>query len=449
MDTREIRFRGGVGTVCSKQVGTTDPTEDYLRELHDALAHLRDLPLRESHPLCQIIEHRSPITTAQLQRHLLQAIEELRPPDLVAPDAPRARRYRYLKLRYVDGASLDRVNAELGLGERQARREGRAALQELGVLLQQSLATSSDTVNIAQTGRDDTTEKPRRILMEAPASADLESELMQVEAEPHLQVIDLAAAVYDAVDLLRPLAAKHTISIDPPSITCTINIMASRSILRQVLLNAVGYFLGDGRSPRLDLIVSPGGSDAELRIDIVGSEGAFQEMGPPLAHANYPPPLLAARHLIESQDGILRLIPSSGSVSGAHLVFLTVQSPLVLIVDDNLDLGRLFRRFLRGRGFRLVQAQNAYRAHDLARALSPDVILLDLMMPVRDGWDLFNALRHDPETANVPVVACSILPERDLALSLGATDFLAKPVTPESLLAVLDPYRRQRKSRMT
>jgi CheY-like chemotaxis protein len=60
------------------------------------------------------------------------------------------------------------------------------------------------------------------------------------------------------------------------------------------------------------------------------------------------------------------------------------------------------------------------------------------MMPGRDGWDLLGQFREHPVTQHVPVIICSILGQRDLAMALGAADFLRKPVTRQDLLAALD-----------
>jgi len=60
------------------------------------------------------------------------------------------------------------------------------------------------------------------------------------------------------------------------------------------------------------------------------------------------------------------------------------------------------------------------------------------MLPSVDGYEALQSLRSDPVTANVPVIVCTVLQQRDLALSLGATEFLAKPVTQGDLLAALD-----------
>lgn len=67
----------------------------------------------------------------------------------------------------------------------------------------------------------------------------------------------------------------------------------------------------------------------------------------------------------------------------------------------------------------------------------PDAIILDVMLPSADGYEALQTLRSDPITASIPVVVCTVLKQRDLALALGATDFLAKPATQGALLAAL------------
>jgi len=74
----------------------------------------------------------------------------------------------------------------------------------------------------------------------------------------------------------------------------------------------------------------------------------------------------------------------------------------------------------------------------LAEKLAPRTILLDVMMPEVDGWELLGRLSSHPVTADIPVVVCTILAQRDLALLMGASAFLRKPFTRGELLAVLD-----------
>src|SRR3712207_6869851 len=79
----------------------------------------------------------------------------------------------------------------------------------------------------------------------------------------------------------------------------------------------------------------------------------------------------------------------------------------------------------------------------MARALRPSAVLLDVMMPRMDGWAVLSALKADPELAEVPVVMVTVVQERGLAFSLGAVDYLNKPVRWDRLRRVLDRFRRE------
>jgi len=430
-----------------------DPVEDsveadvVLQELHDALTHLRELPFRRAHPLCRRLGLPTPISTADLQQQLLDTIEQLHPPPHVGADLPRWRRYRYLKLRYVEGAGLEGVVAELGISGRQARREHHLALQELAALLLRQSATARGVPAVPVLV--DEAVAPEHLhgheaqaARELAAPAALEAELLPLESAPRIESLDLPAAIEDALGLVSRLAANRSAVVEyvpggplPP-------VVATRTVLRQILLNILSYFINTESTVHLRVTAAETHGGVELHFSpIVPAVGA-SAAAPARAVAALAPALEAASRLAEGQEGVLQVDGSAARVTTVSLLLLTAQATFVLVVDDNPSLVRLFRRYVRGAGFRLAQARNGIRAQQLARAFQPDVILLDLMMPVQDGWDLFRALQGDAATATIPVVACSILPERELALSLGARDFLAKPVTPESLLAALEPFRR-------
>ncbi len=118
-------------------------------------------------------------------------------------------------------------------------------------------------------------------------------------------------------------------------------------------------------------------------------------------------------------------------------VQLPVAERTVLIVDDNRDVLELFSRYLSPHHYRVASAQTAAQALDLARRLQPHAITLDLMMPHQDGWDVLQMLLNQPDTCQIPILVCSVLQQKELALSLGATAFLEKPVTEPVLLATL------------
>jgi len=117
------------------------------------------------------------------------------------------------------------------------------------------------------------------------------------------------------------------------------------------------------------------------------------------------------------------------------------QAGLVLVVDDDPASRELLSRFVVRDGFAVRCAHDGEEGLRLAKQLRPTAILLDVMMPRMDGWSVLTALKADPELAEVPVVMVSIVQERALAVSLGAADYLIKPVQWQRLRNVLDRYR--------
>ena len=109
----------------------------------------------------------------------------------------------------------------------------------------------------------------------------------------------------------------------------------------------------------------------------------------------------------------------------------------ILIVDDEKCLVRLMRMNLEHDGFEVVEANNGAQAMDRLRASIPDLILLDVMMPDIDGWEVLQRLRNSPDTAGIPVIICSIFNDPKLAFSLGASAALPKPVRRDQLFEVL------------
>lgn len=101
----------------------------------------------------------------------------------------------------------------------------------------------------------------------------------------------------------------------------------------------------------------------------------------------------------------------------------------VLLVEDDTFIGRMYTKKLSDQGFDVVAATDGEHGLTLARETSPDIILLDIMLPKMDGWEVLNALKEDPNTATVPVVLLTNLGSEDdiqHGLNLGAIDYLIK-----------------------
>ncbi|MFN8633851.1 MAG: GAF domain-containing protein [Chloroflexota bacterium] len=114
--------------------------------------------------------------------------------------------------------------------------------------------------------------------------------------------------------------------------------------------------------------------------------------------------------------------------------------PAALVIDDDPATRDLLARFLRAEGFGVVVAASGEEGLQIARAQRPALITLDILMPGLDGWSVLSTLKSNPDTADIPVVMLTILDDRDLGFSLGATDYLTKPVDRERLLALARKY---------
>ncbi len=112
-------------------------------------------------------------------------------------------------------------------------------------------------------------------------------------------------------------------------------------------------------------------------------------------------------------------------------------APLVLIVDDDASARRLLAAVLRKEGLRVAEAEAGETAVAIARRIRPDLITLDIMMPKMDGWSVLTALKSDPDLAAIPVIVVTVTTDRGVALSLGAADFMTKPIERGRLVSLV------------
>jgi len=130
-----------------------------------------------------------------------------------------------------------------------------------------------------------------------------------------------------------------------------------------------------------------------------------------------------------------------GSIAGT--LHRTVQSDgdTILVVDDDPTVRDLLSRFLTKEGFQVEVATGGAEALQRARAVRPAAITLDVVMSDMSGWDVLAALKADPELVNIPVVILTMIDDKNKGFTLGASDYLTKPIKRERLLAILNKYR--------
>jgi DNA-binding response OmpR family regulator len=116
---------------------------------------------------------------------------------------------------------------------------------------------------------------------------------------------------------------------------------------------------------------------------------------------------------------------------------IIVMSQTVLVVDDSADVRLVCRVNLEYHGFVVREAEDGARALEMIREQTPDLVLLDVMMPDMDGWEILSTLKSEPETASIPVVMLTARTreaDQIRGWRAGASDYIIKPFNPEALI---------------
>lgn len=390
--------------------------DTFVGDVRRALNHLYDPDELRRSPLAAAFGVAGDFdAAATLQRILTDAVEALRP---AADDPPQARGWRIydaLFYRYIRGFDRDVVADQLGISGRQLRREQRAALEALA----QHLWLAHDLAG-----------QPLSAPAAEPADAPAWLEDLPPERPGELQAVLRAV-----LELARPLARQWNVRlVGLPAEAATLAALpVPQTALRHALLSVLGV-----AAPR-----AAGGSihlAGELLAETVAVEVVAAQAAGPLS-AEERASLEVAQQLMAVVGG--QLAAEAGADGFRARLTLPVLEPVhVLVVDDNADTLQLFARYAVGTRYAVMGTRAPAEALRLAEALEPDIIVLDVMMPDLDGWELLARLREHPATDRTAVIICTVLPQQALALGLGANAFLQKPVTREAFLAALDGQAR-------
>ncbi len=404
--------------------------ETFAGWVHDALNRLYDSPHLEAHPLADLLVQGEGAGTGlrrsqQLRQALLKAIQGLRPAPGTPAQSPDWRAYRILEARYIEGLSPNEVMEQLGLARSQYFRDQARVLSTLTDLLWEQWQESRAALESEDMGRT------REDLARAEAE--------RLCAEATWEELNVTELLGELEAVVAPLAQASQVSLrfllsEPLSFP-----NADRVMLRQAVLNLLtcGVDVAQGGHVEVRTFVEEGRRGVHITAWGRGLRRRLGEL-----QERHRLGLEASARLIESLGGKLELHQVGDDGWEARLLWPTERPRVLLVVDDNEGFVALFRRYLAGHNWQVVGAGGGAEARKAIAETRPTVIVLDVMMPREDGWELLMALKAEEMTREIPVVVCSVLNEPQLALSLGATAYLAKPVTQQALLQVLSRWGR-------
>ncbi len=398
---------------------------EFIDQLRDALGHLYNPEHLRQNPLATIFGVAKRFDTASaLQRILIEAINSLEPPPDEPHHSPAWQIYEPLYYRYVEQLSSEQVADQMAIGERHLRRKQRLAVEALADVLWQQYNLKDVIVD----GDDD----DPLLDQEETTSSIVDEELAWLKDTSTSSSAVLHQSLEAVQALAQKLADHHRVRLDIALDGSYPQLAVDPVALRQMILNLLQVAV-----PRAS------GGGVHVSAKLLRWEVAVRIWCP-----EYPS---GSKPILNDESDNLNMTQSLADLSGCKLTLavdarsfdatLTIpaldQLP-VLVIDDNQDALQMFSRYATGTRFHLITSSDPEQAVTLAETLHPRVIVMDVMMPRVDGWELLQRLRQNPATADIPLIVCTILAQKELALLLGANDFLRKPVTRQAFLEALN-----------
>jgi CheY-like chemotaxis protein len=399
--------------------------DDFCSLLRHALKHLYDPNVLQDSRLIRMLGlSQQPNPTSALRQTITRAIRALEPKATVPDQSPLWRNYEILLYRYVQQCSQLEVANQLGISSRHLRRQELAAIKVLLRQLQRTLPEPR------QTGGSS---RPPSADGQPGGDSPVDAELAWLEASPADEPVDLAQVLSSVLQLIRPMADSHRVTVEVAPYPELPPLAAHPVALRQILLSLLGVAVRQATGTRI--VVEVGVSDGEVDVTLRTRPASSA----PLQEADAAESVEMVQRLLAACGGRLALSPAhENGTALAVLTLPTVRQLPVLVIDDNADTLDLLRRYASGTRYRVYGARHVEEALERAAEVAPDIVVLDVMMPDLNGWDLLGRLKHHPLTESTPVVICTILPEEELALSLGADGFVHKPLSRSEFLEALD-----------
>ena len=294
------------------------------------------------------------------------------------------------------------------------------------------------------------------------------------------ETLRVANLVDDVISVAQPLAAKKQLLVSK-QVSSNIVLIADGGKLKQMLLNLVSNaikFTPEGGTVTIAAKQLPQTLEISVADTGIGISAAdqgrifeeFQQLDSGIGRVAQGTGLGLAltRHFAVLHGGDVRLESELGKgstftlclpVAGLTPIGPTVTDrvvpkgptipddrPLILVVEDNEADAELVAHIVERGGFRVEIARTGGEALDKARTSQPVAILLDIVLPELDGWEVLARLKRDETTSNIPVVVVSVVDNPDLGAALGALDYLVKPIRANELLERLSRFNFKRQT---
>lgn len=401
-----------------------ESTKALKHALQEALGHLYDPDFDPHDALCRLLGRCGASSPIAVQSAIIGAIEDARPTTITPPGSRAARAYELLESRFLLGLTLEETAERLSMSVSSTKRTQRQAVHMLAV----SLWKRANALQVLPSGSNRGAARSEQELSGAQADdwgTQVKAELASLAASAPNPACDVETTIGRVLRYRSILAGGRDCCVEMGLVRPQISVNIHPSVLRQMLVTAIRQMLR--LAPIEPLVIDADLADANVWIVLsttVAADAAVCEK--------------AVTRDILIPDGVTVELQRE-----QQRVTLWIGTPFqgaatVLAVDDNRDMVGYYRRCTEGTRYRIVHANKGKGLFQTIEAAHPDVIVLDIMLPDMDGWELLMHLHAHPATRQIPVIVCTVVREEDLALSLGASLYLAKPVRPGDFVKALD-----------
>lgn len=397
----------------------------FEKELQEALNRLVDPDYQPSQNLCQILGCQPKEGNAALQSLIIRAIDSLKPVDETPPTTYIKLFYELLYYRYELKLNQEETAFRLNMSRRTINRMQRSAIHTLASILWDRSKVEREKIegSIAEGGNLLTGES----VGGSQASnwdSQLKRELNILQLKAPGALSDVERVINDALGIMDARTVGQGSHVKVVSVQPKLVAAVHPVLLEQVLISALLRLSPYASNHEISVFARLEDGNTKITLTCATTDNGFNE-----------------RDFIKD-------IPISKDLSIEVLteglqVFLWITMPsvgtlTVLVVDDNEDMVRFYRDCTIGTRYHIIHIGQGQDLIKVVKTLAPDIIVLDVMLPDIDGWRLLMLLHENPETKSIPVIVCTVVREEGLALSLGATRYLAKPVGPREFIQTLD-----------
>ena len=398
--------------------------EEFEQSLRHVLVHFRDPAYHPPEFLWSILGRQPQHGIEVIQKAITQTIESLKPATADTSSSLRSQRfYELLTYRYIQELTQEETAERLGITPRHVRREQQQAIHALARRFWEKRPGK-----MSPAAEDDPDESPEQESM--AWRTQVREELAALQHSAPGSVVEIATALRGVMKIEETLASQHGVSLQVEPIESDVIVGMHPSALRQVLITAI---------EKLEQSMSAG--QITFAVKRTGDRIHLLMTGAP-ATTNHPPDSDLMREIMAVHGGSIEAYLAENRV-GFRVELPAADQITVLVIDDNADLVHFYRRYTTGTRYQIAHLAEGQQAVDTAKDINPHIIVLDVMLPDIDGWELLTDLQGQPATQKIPIIVCSVVRRAELALSLGASLYLPKPVRRREFVQALDQILNQ------